>query len=373
MAATQYVGAHYVPHGWEEWNPNTYYDGLFCVSYNYSWFIAKQNVPVGISPVNTEYWAPYSLTTGAQQELVDLVSRYDPKTAIPPNTNFDTILGPGTYFLNSNSNYINAPFNNNNGSMTVKKISERSEAVIQRVESAGDYPSTYQRQVGGGYSTQWFIMENPKLLDYYNFEGDWLNNVDVFETIGNYSPARVFKFGINCTNAPINSQHFYVEVRNNIAVAYGTSEKSLAIARRNSTGWEDWVLFPNANFFYRVATNNMMVEPVKDSKNNYHFYYKKDSGTIRFSGLLLINESNGNGALVFLENNGSTLTKTKLAGSLDPLPAIQMLINEEGIHEILVSSGGLYDSIRLITSNNNIGFEYSGNYPNLFGSYRLWT
>ena len=199
-----------------------------------------------------------------------------------------------------------------------------------------------------------------------------MNNVDVFETIGNASPARVFKFGNNCTNAPINSQHFYVEVRNNIAVAYGTSEKSLAIARRNSTGWEDWVLFPNANFFYRVATNNMMVEPIKDSKNNYHFYYKKNSGTIRFSALLLINESNGNGALVFLENNGSTLTKTKLAGSLDPLPAIQMVINEEGLHEILVSSGGLYDSIRLITTNNNIGFEYSGNYPNLFGSYRLW-
>lgn len=372
MAATQYIGAKYVPHGWEEWNQDTYYDGLFCVSYNYSWFIAKQNVPVGISPVNTEYWAPYSLTTGAQQELVDLVRRYDPETALPPGTDFNNIISPGKYILKGNSNYANAPFNNNNGAMTVSRISDQSNSVIQRVESSGNYPTTYQRQAGNNYCTEWFVVENSKALADYNYNGTWLNNVDVFETLGNNLPATVFKFGEGCTNAPNNSNYFYVEVRNNIATAYGCSEKSLAISRRIGQTWEKWTMFPNANFFYTVSTTNFMILPIRDTQNNYHFYYKLNSETIRFCGILMLNESNGYSAIVALCHNGSTLTKTKIAGDLDPLPTIQILETSYGGKELLVSSGGVYDSLRLICTNDNIGFEYNSIYPHLTGSYNLW-
>lgn len=356
MAATQYVGAHYVPHGWEEWNPNTYYDGLFCVSYNYSWFIAKQNVPVGISPVNTEYWAPYSLTTGAQQELVDLVNRYEPQHGIPEGTDFNRILNPGNYYLVGGRGYLNAPFNNNHGSMSVRKISDTSDNVIQLVRQAGEYPLTYQRQVGSLGATEWFVMENPRALEYYNFNGSWINNVDVFNTIVSESKTKWYKFGTGCSNTPSMNNYFTVIQTGGQAFAFGGvgSKNTVAMAywASESNRWTGWQNFGNTNFMESLAFNHMIKVGTKSKTTTPYEYtiYLRNGYDKRFSGLLMTNNSGGGGRIDFIwaNNNGNLSTHQLTESGI----SYRISLNNSGI---VITSEDPYLDLVMISTGQSYG------------------
>lgn len=228
---TQYVGAHYVPHGWEEWNPNTYYDGLFCVSYNYSWFIAKQNVPVGISPVNTEYWAPYSLTTGAQQELEDFVRRYNPTVSLPDNFDIDTVMDPGEYFFNNYKNLTGGPryqFITNytkaiKGTLSVRRCGDTFKpkyTILKRLTLDMEYPwvFTSAQTTNSGFSP-WRIESSAGFNTGAMTE--WINNADVFETMIPSNQTRYYYFGAGCTNMPPMETYVIVVQTGYKALAFG--------------------------------------------------------------------------------------------------------------------------------------------------------
>lgn len=109
MAVTQYVGPKIVPHGFTDWNATTAYDGLYCAYYGYQWYIACNGpVPVGVSPVDREYWAPYSLNSGDIQNITARVNSLFPTTELTAGTDLNSITQPGNYCLGG-INYVNIP------------------------------------------------------------------------------------------------------------------------------------------------------------------------------------------------------------------------------------------------------------------------
>lgn len=249
MAATQYIGAHYVPHGWEEWNPNTYYDGLFCVSYNYSWFIAKKNVPVGISPVNTEYWAPYSLTTGAQQDIVNLVNQFLPQEALPNRTDLNRITTPGEYMLDGDYTYVNMPKDLTdayNCTLTVKRLSTIDPTMVnQELRTSGNNPFIFYRSKHYNSTpddwTNWYLTAYGDALRDYSYKSNWLTGVDVFDTMKPSTLAKWYYFATDCTNTPTTQNYWAILQRGGIAIAFG---RSLAITTSKSDGgWNNWTIY----------------------------------------------------------------------------------------------------------------------------------
>lgn len=74
-------------------------------------------------------------------------------------------------------------------------------------------------------------------------EVDWLENVDVFETIGtDVTDTRFYKFGIPSANAPSGWTYFSVLKTGNSAIAFGASIKKSAIATSRFTdeAWSAW-------------------------------------------------------------------------------------------------------------------------------------
>lgn len=127
MAVTQYVGPKIVPHGFTDWNATTAYDGLYCAYYGYQWYIACNGpVPVGVSPVDREYWAPYSLNSGDIQNITAKVNSLFPQTYLSDGTDLNTITEPGKYLLASASAYGNmAPISSpGDGILEVEKIGD---------------------------------------------------------------------------------------------------------------------------------------------------------------------------------------------------------------------------------------------------------
>lgn len=329
MAATQYVGAHYVPHGWEEWNPNTYYDGLFCVSYNYSWFIAKQNVPVGISPVNTEYWAPYSLTTGAQQELEEFVRRYNPTESLPDGFDIDTVMEPGEYFFNNYKNLSGGPryqFITNypkaiKGTLSVRRCGDTFKpkyTILKRLTLDMEYPwvFTSSQTTNSGFSP-WRIESSASFMTGAKCE--WVNNVDVFATVLNSPLTKYYYFGTGCTNAPSMGNYFTVVQTGGQAFAFGGTgtKNTIAISywSSNENRWVGWQNIPNSTFMDTAAYNHLIKRPIKTKATTPYEYsfIRKTSAGIRTSGLIITNNSGGGGRLDFIwSNNNSELSQRAL-------------------------------------------------------------
>lgn len=283
MAATQYVGAHYVPHGWEEWNQNTYYDGLFCVSYNYSWFIAKQNVPAGISPVNTEYWAPYSLTTGAQHEMEEFVRRYNPTESLPDDFDIDTVMDPGEYFFNNYHNLTGGPryqfitdyTREIKGTLSVRRCADTFKpkyTILKRLTLDMEYPwvFTSAQTTNSGFSP-WQIESSAG----FNLGAmtTWINNADVFETIIPSNQTKYYYFGTGCTNMPAMETFIIVIQTGYKAFAFGglgnknsTATSCYNLSEKRWTNWntaanrETWQsitqLFPMQHF---TSTNHKAI------------------------------------------------------------------------------------------------------------------
>lgn len=365
MAATQYVGASYVPHGWEEWNPNTYYDGLFCVSYNYSWFIAKQNVPVGISPVNTEYWAPYSLTTGAQQELVDLVKRYDPTEQLPEGTDFNAITTPGNYILQptDGTRYVNEPPNpiNLNGQLHVEFQSFPLGNVVQEVNYPGTGGSGYMtwRRIQAGTDRHWepwVNTVNSLALDYYNFNGPFINNVDVFDTIKNGQESKWYRFGTGCTNTPAMMNYFMVYQANGQAFAFGGIERRSTVATaywsNSESKWIGWHNIVNSSFIDNVAFNHMIKVGMKSKPTppyEYTIYLRKNYSK-RFSGILITNNSGGGGRfdLIWANNNGHLSTHELVESGVN----YTISLNNSGI---VITSEDPYLDVFMMSTGQSYG------------------
>lgn len=303
MAATQYVGAHYVPHGWEEWNPNTYYDGLFCVSYNYSWFIAKQNVPVGISPVNTEYWAPYSLTTGAQQELEEFVRRYNPTESLPDDFDIDTVMEPGEYFFNNYKRLTGGPryqFITNytkaiKGTLSVRRCADTFKpkyTILKRLTLDMEYPwvFTSAQTTNSGFSP-WQIESSAGFNTGAMTE--WINNADVFETMIPSNQTRYYYFGAGCTNMPPMETYVIVVQTGYKAFAFG------GLGNKNSTAttyydadrkkWANWNTAANRET-WRSITNVFPIQKFRSTDNKAILY----SDSITYSGVFYLIRTRNN-------------------------------------------------------------------------------
>lgn len=303
MAATQYVGAHYVPHGWEEWNPNTYYDGLFCVSYNYSWFIAKRNVPVGISPVNTEYWAPYSLTTGSQQELEDFVRRYNPTESLPDDFDIDTVMDPGEYFFNNYNNLTGGPryqFITNytrpiKGTLSVRRCADTFKpkyTILKRLTLDMEYPwvFTSSQTTNSGFSP-WQIESSAGFNTGAMTE--WINNADVFETMIPSNQTRYYYFGVGCTNMPAMETYVIVVQTGYKAFAFG------GLGNKNSTAtsyydadkkrWANWNTAANRETWKSITR----IFPIQKftSTNNKAILY---SDSITYAGVFYLIRTRNN-------------------------------------------------------------------------------
>lgn len=303
MAATQYVGAHYVPHGWEEWNPNTYYDGLFCVSYNYSWFIAKQNVPVGISPVNTEYWAPYSLTTGAQQELEEFVRRYNPTESLPDGFDIDTVMDPGEYFFNNYkilnggpryqfiTNYTKAI----KGTLSVRRCADTFKpkyTILKRLTLDMEYPWVFTsgQTTNSGFSP-WQIESSAGFNTGAMIK--WINNADVFETMIPSDQTRYYHFGTGCTNMPAMETFVIVMQTGYKAFAFG------GVGNKNSTAttyydasekrWANWNTAANRETWESIT--NLFPMQHFTSTNNKAILY---SGSITYAGVFYLIRTRNN-------------------------------------------------------------------------------
>lgn len=68
----QYIGARYVPKFAEpfEWNPNMSYEPLTIVGYLKSSFTSKKQVPAGVAPTDTNYWARTGDYNGQIEEVI---------------------------------------------------------------------------------------------------------------------------------------------------------------------------------------------------------------------------------------------------------------------------------------------------------------
>ena len=368
MAATQYVGAHYVPHGWEEWNPNTYYDGLFCVSYNYSWFIAKQNVPVGISPANTEYWAPYSLTTGAQQELEEFVRRYNPTESLPDEFDIDTVMEPGEYFFNNYKRLTGGPrypFINNytkaiKGTLSVRRCADTFKpkyTILKRLTLDMEYPwvFTSSQTTNSGFSP-WQIESSAAFNT--GAMSKWENNVDVFETIIAENESRYYYFGTGCTNAPPMGSYFIVFQSGGQALAYGGTGTRNTIATAywsNNVKWNGWQSIPNSSYVNNLGFGSMIIKPVNTgASGGYYFYrfWKNNLNTVSRSTLLvLINDDNGNGRIDYVLVKTGSITSSKIAGDNDI--NAEYLIGSSG--EIMIKSNNANLAVRAISTNELYG------------------
>lgn len=126
MAVTQYVGPKIVPHGFTDWNAATAYDGLYCAYYGYQWYIACNGpVPVGVSPVDREYWAPYSLNSGDIQNITAKVNSLFPTTELPSGTDLNNFTTVGSYMLGGDYSYINSPYKNKTPSGCIFEVKAR--------------------------------------------------------------------------------------------------------------------------------------------------------------------------------------------------------------------------------------------------------
>lgn len=374
MAATQYIGAKYVPHGWEEWNQDTYYDGLFCVSYNYSWFIAKQNVPVGISPVNTEYWAPYSLTTGAQQELVDLVRRYDPTDSLPEGFDIDTVMEPGEYFFNNYKNLHGGPryqFITNytlpiKGTLSVRRCSDTSKpkyTILKRLTLDMQMPwvFTSSQTTNSGFSP-WMIESSSSFMT--GAKAEWVNNVDVFDTILNSSLTRYYYFGTGCTNTPGMGNYFVVMQTGGQAFAFGgiSSKNTISMAywSSNENRWIGWENIPNGEFMNTAGYNHLIKRPIKrNTSAPYDYTFVRTPGAaIRSSGLILTNNSSGAGRLDFIwSNNASTLSQTAIVEN-----SVDITISLNADKNIIITSNDPYLDIVMVSTDYYYGSTFSEPY-----------
>lgn len=72
MSVRQYIGARYVPKFVGQWDANTSYESLSIVLYGNSSYTSKAQVPAGIAPTNTEYWAE----TGNYNGHIDALQKY---------------------------------------------------------------------------------------------------------------------------------------------------------------------------------------------------------------------------------------------------------------------------------------------------------
>lgn len=376
MAATQYVGAHYVPHGWEEWNPNTYYDGLFCVSYNYSWFIAKQNVPVGISPVNTEYWAPYSLTTGAQQELEEFVRRYNPTESLPDEFDIDTVMEPGEYFFNNYKNLTGGPryqFITNytkaiKGTLSVRRCADTFKpkyTILKRLTLDMEYPWVFtSSQTTNSEFSPWHIESSASFMTGA-LSSNIINNVDVFETLERSNITKYYYFGTGCTNTPAMGNFFTVIQTGGQAFAFGGigSRNTMAISywSNNTNRWIEWQNFGNSSFIDAMAFNHMVKAGMKSKKTTPYEYtiYLRSGYTKRFSGLLITNTSSGDGRLDFIwsNNNGNLsthqLTESVVSFTISATNSGIVITSEDPYLDIaMVSTGQSYGADPRLTNFN---------------------
>lgn len=74
MSVRQYIGARYVPKFVGQWDANTSYESLSIVLYGNSSYTSKVQVPAGIAPTNTEYWAMTGNFNGFIEDLNNNVS-----------------------------------------------------------------------------------------------------------------------------------------------------------------------------------------------------------------------------------------------------------------------------------------------------------
>lgn len=149
MAVTQYVGPKIVPHGFTDWNATTAYDGLYCAYYGYQWYIACNGpVPVGVSPVDREYWAPYSLNSGDIQNITAKVNSLFPQAYLSQGTDLNTITEPGNYMLGDISSYVNSINIKTDGALSV--IKKNPTQIIQSIKSMRNgFPVEYERVQNG--------------------------------------------------------------------------------------------------------------------------------------------------------------------------------------------------------------------------------
>lgn len=367
MAATQYIGAHYVPHGWEEWNPNTYYDGLFCVSYNYSWFIAKQNVPVGISPVNTEYWAPYSLTTGAQQELEEFVRRYNPTESLPDEFDIDTVMEPGEYFFNNYKNLIGGPryqFITNypkeiKGTLSVRRCADTFKpkyTILKRLTLDMEYPwvFTSEQTTNSGFSP-WRIESSASFMTGA-LSSNIINNADVFETLERSDITKYYYFGTGCTNAPAMQNYFTVIQTGGQAVAFGGigSKNTFATAYWSSSvnRWIGWQNIGNSSFIENMAFNHLIKVGMKSKSTAPYEYtiYLREGYSKRFSGILITNNSGGDGRfdLIWANNSGNLSTHELMESGIN----YTISLNNSGI---VVASEDPYLDVFMVSTGQSYG------------------
>lgn len=378
MAATQYVGAKYVPHGWEEWNQDTYYDGLFCVSYNYSWFIAKQNVPAGISPVNTEYWAPYSLTTGAQQELVELVNKYNPERPLENNTNLNNVLEPGVYYLDGSLNYINNPTQGTYCTLEVRKISVTS--VIQIIFTGGSNGTIWTRQCSSELSQirDWQLVADKRVVSEYteNNLNKWVDNVDVFEYVKNENRTRVYFFGVECQNMPTYSPYFIMEQRHGILLAWGGSGtgSTVAVSYFDTVinTWKPWSIMPNSRYMNNLGFNHMTIRPIQsgDGPYKYTFYLKQgDHNVLRTTILLLMNGGNGSGAvyIIYVRTDNTIISNIINKESVFP----NVTFSNDNNKNLVIETDDQYLNIIGISVNDAYG-AISYNSPTFNSRYSPW-
>lgn len=184
MAVTQYVGPKIVPHGFTNWNATTAYDGLYCAYYGYQWYIACNGpVPVGVSPVDREYWAPYSLNSGDIQNITAKVNQLFPTTELTAGTDLNSIIQPGNYCLGG-TDYDNIPEYYNgtlpgacslevkqrggtNATLITQEITDANSRVliwIRNLYGTGDWTPWYQSSANPMFPTT-FIPNNSDLDD----------------------------------------------------------------------------------------------------------------------------------------------------------------------------------------------------------------
>lgn len=369
MAATQYVGAHYVPHGWEEWNQNTYYDGLFCVSYNYSWFIAKQNVPVGISPVNTEYWAPYSLTTGAQQELEEFVRRYNPTESLPDDFDIDTVMEPGEYFFNNYKNLIGGPryqFITNypkaiKGTLSVRRCADTFKpkyTILKRLTLDMEMPwvFTSSQTTNSGFSP-WQIESSASFMTGA-LSSNIINNADVFEKLERSDITKYYYFGSGCTNTPAMQQYFNVIQTGGQAFAFGGigSKNTVAMAYwdNSSNRWIGWQNIPNSSYMNNLGFSSMVITPVNTGESSGIYFYRvwrsNLNNVTRSAFLTLICNSAGNYALDVVKIQQSNAIMNNISGT-----GVEREYSIGSNGELLIKSPDQYLDIKIISTNAMYG------------------
>ena len=323
MGVTQYVGARYVPHGWTEWNAETVYDGLYCVSYNYGWYISKKPVPAGVSPTNCKYWAYYSLSTEGEQELVELVNRFNPTEYLPEGTDLNTITTPGHYILGSVTGvrYVNEPFNpaNKNGTLDVTYLSFPVGNVMQIVNypdtGTGNYEQFKRCQYGTARNWRsWQKTLESNMILAYNFDNNWINNVDVFQYVKNEVQTRFYAFGYGCTNTPTYSPYFMVEQRNGIMMSWGGtgSGNSVAVSywSSNTNTWQAWSVMPNSRYMNMLGFGHMNIRPIMSGDGPYKYTFYRKEGELpvsRNTMLIIMNDINGTGAayLLYCKTSGN--------------------------------------------------------------------